>query len=159
MQIDYLWAPRHFDLVPNLQEYYKSVALLLPEKEVTYITFAGFWEDQSEVPADYLETLDMIRSRAKLLILIGVPTVRTSSNIPAFAKPLQLKSMSSNLPQLACHVEVHRGFFAPKVSAPICAFHPIAMFKLRCLRLAISSYLVLAALPRSEKGPGFEGSF
>ena len=80
MQIDYLWSPRHIDLVPNLQEYHRSVASLLPQNQVTYITFAGFWEDQAEVPNNYLETLEMIRGRAKLLIVMGVPTV----SLPVF---------------------------------------------------------------------------
>lgn len=63
------------DLVPNLKEYDAKIASNLLHRQVTYITFAGFWEDQSEAPQDYLEVLDGIRSRAKLLIVMGVPLV------------------------------------------------------------------------------------
>ena len=73
--MDYLWAPRHFDLVPALIEYDKKIASSLPRENLTYIVFAGFWEDQSTVPSDYLEVLDAIRERAKLLIVMGVPLV------------------------------------------------------------------------------------
>ena len=76
LQVDYLWAPRHIDLVPTLAEYHAKVAEALPIGLLTYVTFAGFWEDQSEVPGDYLKVLDSIRARAKLLIVVAVPTVR-----------------------------------------------------------------------------------
>lgn len=78
MQVDYLWAPRHFDLVPALTEYHNIVASSLSGQQLTYITFAGFWEDQSSVPSDYLEALDVIREKAKLLIVMGVPLVSLS---------------------------------------------------------------------------------
>ena len=77
MQVDYLWAPRHFDLVPALREYHNRIASGL-SGQLTYITFAGFWEDQSSVPSDYLETLDVIREKAKMLIVMGVPLVSLS---------------------------------------------------------------------------------
>lgn len=75
LQVDYLWAPRHFDLVPNLKEYHTRVAGALSREQLLYITFAGFWEDQSLVPGDYLAALDEIRQGAKLLIIMGVPLV------------------------------------------------------------------------------------
>ena len=75
LQIDYLWAPRHFDLVPALTAYHTKIAGNLSREQLTYITFAGFWEDQATIPNDYLEALDAIRERAKLLIVMGVPLV------------------------------------------------------------------------------------
>lgn len=67
------------DLIPNLNEYNSKIASALEEGQLIYITFAGFWEDQSHVPPEYLEVLDSIRQRAKLLIVMGVPTVSTPS--------------------------------------------------------------------------------
>ena len=76
-----MWAPRHFDLVPALTEYHAKVAFAVPPGQLTYVTFAGFWEDQSEVPEDYLQTLDRIREAAKLLIIMAVPTVSLSVGV------------------------------------------------------------------------------
>ena len=63
-------------MVPALTQYDTKIASSLSRGQMTYVTFAGFWEDQSTVPSDYLEVLDAIRERAKLLIVMGVPLVR-----------------------------------------------------------------------------------
>lgn len=72
-QLDFLWAPKYTDLTPNLVEYHAEIA---PSSPVSYVVFAGFWEDQQTVPEDFLEALDTIRDRAKSVVIIGVPRVR-----------------------------------------------------------------------------------
>lgn len=62
------------DLVPQLQEYHSKVAQNSSQK-LAYITFAGFWEDRTEVSQEFLDTLDNIRKTADAIVMIGVPTV------------------------------------------------------------------------------------
>ena len=65
------------DLVPTLSEFDASIVTLHPEHHPVYITFAGFWEDKSTIPEDYLKVLETIRQRARMLIIMGVPLVST----------------------------------------------------------------------------------
>lgn len=77
-QLDYLWAPKYSDLAANLLEYHSRVVAeaKLARDKLTYVVFAGFWEDQQKVPDEYLRSLDVIRAAAKALVVIGVPRVR-----------------------------------------------------------------------------------
>ena len=65
------------DLTPALQTFHGAFG---NEGPLAYIVFGGFWEDQPTVADDYLLTLDLIRSTANALIVIGVPRVSHVSN-------------------------------------------------------------------------------
>ena len=80
-QMHYLWAPRFMDLTPTLLEYHNTfssgaAAAASSREQLSYIVFAGFWEDQQAVPQDFLAALDTLRGAAKAVILVGVPRVR-----------------------------------------------------------------------------------
>ena len=81
MQVDYLWAPKYTDLSSNLREYHERVGYAAGAR-VSYLVFAGFWEDQQAVPEEYLTALDTIRSTAKSVILLSVPRVHTNAFPP-----------------------------------------------------------------------------
>ena len=77
----YLWAPRFMDLTPTLLEYHNTfssgdAAAASSREQLSYIVFAGFWEDQQAVPEDFLAALDTLQGAAKAVILVGVPRVR-----------------------------------------------------------------------------------
>jgi hypothetical protein len=73
VELHYMHAPRFKGQATSLARYFDAAQ---PGSSPVLLVGVGYWENGGEVPQQYLETLAELRTRARKVFVVSIPTVR-----------------------------------------------------------------------------------